>query len=135
MYNTQHLNGTLSAIYAQWPRFALLYGGMIVSLLFMGLSLEQGWVGFVPLATAVLLILAYFFLASLWLVYQLYDQRGLRPAHILFDMGLLLPEDQLVYVDVGIRYRPITLSRRLTIGHITVVDIFNPQWMTPAALS
>ncbi len=88
-----------------------------------------------PLATAVLLALAYFFLASLWGVYQLHDRHGLRPAHILFDMGQLLPEDRLVYVDVGVRYRPILLSRRLTIGHITVVDIFNPQWMAASSLA
>lgn len=134
MQEPGRLNGTLSAIYAHWPRFALLYGGMIVTLLFMGISLDQGWVGFVPLATAVLLVLAYFFLTSLWLIYQLYDQHGLRPPYILFDMGLLLPEDRLIYVDVGIRYRPMALSRRLTIGHITVVDIFNPQWMTSPSL-
>ncbi|MBX3056585.1 MAG: methyltransferase domain-containing protein [Anaerolineae bacterium] len=130
----EKVNGTVTAVYAQWPRFALLYGGMVVTLLFMGVSLDRGWLSFVPLATAVLLILAYFFLASLWVVYQLYDRRGLRPSHILFDMGQLLPESRLVYVDVGRRYRPILLSRRLTIGHITIVDIFNPQWMAAGVL-
>lgn len=134
MQELEKFNGTLAAIYAHWPRFALLYGGMVVALLVMGISLDRGWLSFVPLATAVLLILAYFFLASLWAVYQLYDQRGLRPTHILFDMGQLLPEDRLVYVDVGLRYRPILLSRRLTIGHITVVDIFNPQWIAAVTL-
>jgi hypothetical protein len=134
MQESEKLNGTATAIYAHWPRFALLYGGMVATLLFMGISLDQGWLSFVPLATAVLIVLAYFFLASLWAIYQLYDRRGLRPAHILFDMGQLLPEDRLVYVDVGLRYRPILLSRRLTVGHIVVVDIFNPQWMAAAVL-
>lgn len=127
-------NGTIQYIYAHWPRFGLLYGGIIVALLVMGVSIDRGWVGFVPLATAVLLVLAHFFLASLWVGFQLYDREGMCPHHALFDLGFLTPEDDLVYVDLGRRQRPIDLSRRLTTGHITVVDIYTPQWMPNRSL-
>lgn len=135
MREPARFSGTLNFVYAHWPYFAGLYGGMILMLLAIGYSLDRGWLSFVPLATAVWLILGYLFCVSIWHGYQLYDLAGLRPYYILFDMASLAPEQDLVYIDVGLRQRPIALSRRLTSGRVVVVDIYTPQWMPSAALA
>lgn len=135
MQERHALSGTIRYVYTHWPRFALLYGGIILMLLVIGYSVTVGWGGFVSLATAVMGILAYFFAASLWLAHQLYDWGGIQPHHVLFEMGFLESEDSLVYIDLGIRRRPIDLSRRLTTGRITVVDVYNPQWAPNRALA
>lgn len=135
MREPARLSGTLNYIYAHWPMFAGLYGGIIFMLLTVGYSLDRGWFSFVPLATAVCLVLGYLFGSAVWHGYQLYDLAGLRPYSLLFDMGTLLPENNLVYVDVGLRQRPIALSRRLTTGRVVVVDIYTPQWMPAPSLA
>jgi hypothetical protein len=135
MQETERPNGTLQFIYTHWPRFAIVYGGIIAALLVIGVSADRGWVGLVPLATAVLLILTVHFATSLWVGYQLYDQRGLRPHVVLFEMGQIVPTGHLVYIDTGLRQRPVTLSRRLTTGQITVVDIYHPQLLPSRALA
>jgi SAM-dependent methyltransferase len=135
MQEPARFSGTIQYIYAHWLSFSLVYGGIVVALLVIGISLDRGWLGFVPMATAVLLLLSYFFLAASWRGYQLFDQRGLRPHIALFEMGALDPEDDLVYIDLGLRQRPLNLCRRLTTGHLTVVDIYNPQWMPDRSLT
>lgn len=127
-------SGTVDYIFAHWPRFAVLYGGIIVMMLVIGASLEMGWYGFVPLSLVVVLLLTGLFMGALWTGHLLYDVSGLRPHHILFEMGNLQPEDSFVYLDLGIRRRPVSLSRRLTRGRIMVVDIFSPQWAPGRAL-
>lgn len=127
--------GTIQYIYAHWPSFALMYGGIIIMLLVIGLSVELGLLGFVPLATAVLIFLSYFLITSLWTTHQLYSQNGLQPHLALFQSGNLAPIDNIVYVDVGIRFRPIQLCRRLTTGELIVIDVYNPQWTTNRALA
>jgi len=103
--------------------------------LVIGASVDRGLFGFVPMATAVLLFLIYFFLTSLWTAHQLYSQNGLRPHQALFDLGQCKPTDHIAYVDLGIHFRPIHLCRRLTTGQLTVIDVYNPQWTTGKALT
>ncbi len=126
--------GTLRHVRANWPVYVSLYGGIVLSLLLIGLSVELGWYSFVPLSLALLLALVYFFVAGLWVAHKLYDPDGLRPHVVLFEMGRLEPEDTLVYVDLGVRDFAIQLSRRLSSGKIIVVDVYNPQWTIGANL-
>ncbi|KAA3664787.1 MAG: methyltransferase domain-containing protein [Chloroflexi bacterium] len=132
--NSSRYNGLRHFIYAEWPLFASLYGGMVFALLVVGISATQGWFSFIPMATAVLLIFIFFLLATLWSAYQLYDIGGLRPHHVLFDMGQIQANDTFIFIDLGYRRRAINLSRRLTTGRIIVLDIYNPQWTTNPAL-
>lgn len=119
-------------MYARWPAYALGYGGIVLALIVIGISAQQGWIGFIPLTLAALIILAYFFLTSLWSLHQQYDRDGLKPHQVLFDMGRIRATDQFVYIDLGLRQRAIELARRLTTGKAIVVDIYSPQW-TPGS--
>jgi SAM-dependent methyltransferase len=120
--------GLLRYLYAHWPTYAVLYGGLLASLLLMGVAADRGWYGLIPLALAVFLILGYFIVASLWAAHQIYDR--LKPHHLLFDMGQLRETDRFAYLGLGLREQVYDLSRRLTTGRIVVVDLYNPQWTT-----
>ena len=117
-------------ILAQWPRYALLYGGMIAALLVIGLSAARGWFSFVLLGLVVFLVCAFFLAMNLWAVVKVYGRNGIRPHHALFDLGHIQSHDKIVYISLGSRRQPAALSHRLTTGHITVVDVYNPQWIT-----
>jgi ubiquinone/menaquinone biosynthesis C-methylase UbiE len=125
--------GLLRYLYAHWPTYALLYGGLLASLLLIGLAAEQGWYGLIPLALAAFLILGYFITASLWAAYQIYDR--LQPHHMLFDMGQLRETDRFAYLGLGLREQVYDLCRRLTTGRIVVVDLYNPQLTTGSGLA
>lgn len=121
-------SGTRTFILANWPRFALLYVGMVAALIVVGLSAMRGWLSFIPLATAVFIILVYFMGAGIWEARQRYDLDGVTPHHVLFDMGQLPATERFAYIDLGLQRQAIGLSRRLTTGKIIVIDIYNPQW-------
>ncbi|NKQ34713.1 MAG: methyltransferase domain-containing protein [Chloroflexi bacterium] len=117
-------------ILAQWPRYAFLYGGMIAALLVIGFSASRGWFSFVLLGLVVFLVCAFFLVMNLWAVVKVYGRNGIRPHHALFDLGHIQSHDEIVYINLGSRQQPTSLSHRLTTGHITVVDVYNPQWIT-----
>ena len=120
-------NGTRTFILANWPRFVLLYLGMVAALVIIGVSAMQGWLSFVPLTMAALLILIYFFGAGIWEARQRYDFDGITPHHVLFDMGQVPATERFAYIDLGLQRQAIGLSRRLTTGQVIVIDIYNPQ--------
>lgn len=126
--NDGRFSGTRTYILSNWPRFALLYLSMVASLIFVGLSAIEGWLPFVPLGTAVFLVLLYFIGAGIWEARQMYDFDGLTPHHVLFDMGQIQATERFTYIDLGFQRPAIGLSRRLTTGQIIVIDIYNPQW-------
>ena len=121
-------SGTRTFLLANWPRFVLLYIGMVAALIIMGLSAMRGWLSFIPLATAAFLIVIYYMAAGIWEARQRYDLDGITPHHVLFDMGQLPATERFAYVDLGLQRQAIGLSRRLTTGQIIVIDIYNPQW-------
>lgn len=137
----QHMNdqnrfrGTLLYVFANWPVYLGLYGGLVLMLVIIGVSAQQGWLGLIPLAAAVFTVLAYFLAASLWATHRLYDPDGIRPHHVLFDLGGLRATDTLAFIDVGYRRRALSLSRRLTTGKIVIVDVYNPQLAPGASLA
>lgn len=134
MKSNRPFSGTLRFVYAHWPTYALAYGSIVVLLVIIGISLEQGWAGLILLALAGLIILTYFFLTSLWHSHRQYDPDGLNPHHTLFDMGRIRASDSLIYIDLGLRHRAIDLARRLTTGKVVVVDVYSPQWTPNLAL-
>ena len=121
-------SGTRTYILANWPRFMLLYLGLVMMLIVIGLSAMHGLLSFVSMATAVFLILIYFIAAGIWEARQRYDLDGITPHHVLFDMGQLPATERFAYIDLGLQRPAIGLSRRLTTGQIIVIDIYNPQW-------
>ena len=128
--------GTLRYIYAHWPVYLFLYGGGFVLVVVVTVTAaERDWWALVALALAALLVLGYFFGASLWAAHEQYDRREQEPAHVLFRMGQLSPADDFVHVGLGRRHTAVRLSRRLMSGHLTVVDVFNPQLMPSRALA
>ncbi len=132
--NRKGANRTFLHIRAHWPRFAILYGAIVAALFFIGFSAFQGWIGFIPMTMALILVLVYFLLMAFWSTQKLYGPHGIRPYHQLFDMGNIRSRSDFVYIDVGLRYQPLSLSRRLTVGKITVIDVYNPQWTTNRSL-
>ncbi|MCP4427199.1 MAG: class I SAM-dependent methyltransferase [Chloroflexi bacterium] len=134
-YADRRYGGLLRAVYARWPAFALIYGGIVFALVIIGLSIDQGWIGLIPLSLAAIIVLTYFFLASLRSLHLQYDRDGLNPHHILFDMGQIREDDIFVYVDLGERRRAIELARRLTTGKVVAVDVYNPQWTISQVLA
>ena len=132
--NRKAPNRTLLHIRANWPRFAILYGTIVVALFFIGISAFQEWYGFIPMTLALILILVYFLFMAFWSTQRLYGPYGIRPYHQLFDMGNIRSRSEFIYIDLGLRYQPLSLSRRLTTGKITVVDVYNPQWNSSRAL-
>jgi SAM-dependent methyltransferase len=127
-------SGTIRHVRANWSLYVLAYGLIVLALLAIGVSLQMGWLSFVPLSLALALGLGYFFVAALWAAHKLYDPDGVQPHHVLFDMGRLEATDTLVYVDLGVRDFALQLSRRLTTGKVIVVDVYNPQWTTAVSL-
>ncbi len=128
MKNKQY-HGLQQHTRAHWPLYALNYGGIMVTLLLIGFGLQAELWSIIPLAMALLLLLVYFFSTAVWSAHLLHDDGGLAPHHTLFDMGKLRARDEFVYIGVGLPDVPTALARRLTTGHITVVDIYSPQWM------
>ena len=88
-----------------WPAYVFGYGGgtaATLAIIWMGVS--QGWYSFVIIAFALLAMLAYFFLASLWAAGFAYDIKLLRDT--LFVLGKLQPTDNLVHICLGRRHIP-----------------------------
>ena len=131
---TTRFSGTKGYIRTHWPTYILGYGGSAFLLaILLWLSTVQGYYSFVTLSLAGLLILAYFFAASLWAAHQLYDGHKIRDS--LFELSGLRPEDTLVHIDLGLRSLPADLSRGFTRGRVIVIDVYNPQLAPSRALA
>jgi SAM-dependent methyltransferase len=131
---TTRFSGTRGYIRAHRPTYIFGYGGSAFLLaILLWLSTVQGWYSFVTLSLAGLLILTYFFAASLWAAHQLYDGHKIRDS--LIKLSGLRPEDTLVHIDLGYRRLPADLSRGFTSGQVIVIDVYNPQLAPSRSLS
>lgn len=123
--------GTLGFIYAHWPVYLFGFGGGALGLLvLMVVALQRGWWGFLLPAFAGVLVLGYFFAASLWGAYQQFDVPRARDYEVLFELGRIQPTDQFVHISLGRQVTVRGLARRLTAGRITAIDVYNPL-LTP----
>jgi len=129
MKKKRRYNGLRQHIRAHWPPYFLTYGAIMATLLLIGFGLQSQLWSIVPLAMALLLLLAYFFGTSLWAAHQLHDESGLVPHHKLFDMGKIRAGDSFIYIGAGLHDVPTALAQRLTTGQITAVNIYSLQWM------
>lgn len=128
---TTRFAGTLRYVRLHWPTYLFgLGGGALLTAVVAVTAVSWGWWGLIPLTLAGLLLLYYFLFASLWAAHQLHDNPAVRPADILFSLGALRPDDQLVVVDLGDHTTARRLVRHLTTGKVTVVDVYDPQ-ITP----
>lgn len=138
MAKSNHRNhrwqGTSQYIADRSSFFALLYGGIILCLLVIGLSTIFGWPAYIPLALAIMLVLGYYLVAHLWAVHEITDRPGQRPIEILQTMSRLKPADEVVCIDLGLRDTAVALAQQLTTGKVYVIDVYNPQWNLSAAL-
>ena len=135
MKRSTRYRGTTRHISANWPIFTVMYLGLVLVLLVSGISLQKGWLSFVPLMLALGIVLVYFLATALWAAHKLNDLDGLRPYDVLFDMGQVKATDTIAYLDLGLRVTPLHLRRRLTTGKIIVIDVYNPQWTTGQSLA
>lgn len=124
---------TLRQVYNHWPAYLIGYGGgAILSLVVAIISIKQGWWSFIPFVLALLLVLAYFFLVSLWVAYI---RNEAEEAECLLSWAQLSPTDSLAYIDLGQRRLALHLVSYLTTGKVTMIDVYNPQLTTSAALA
>ena len=129
MQITRHISNAQGYVREHWPTYVFGYGGgTVTTLAIIWISVTQGWYSFIIIAFALLVLLAYLFLASLWAAGYAYDIKLLRDT--LFVLGELQTTDNLVHICLGRRHIPASFSRRLTTGHITVLDTYNHQ-LTP----
>jgi SAM-dependent methyltransferase len=131
MDNSSQYEGASRFVLARWPLFLVGYGGgtvLIIAGIVIGYIWE--WFAFYPLALALTMIIAYVAGTSLWSAHRLYDNDNIR--NKLFDLGQFRSDDSFVYLDVGVRWLPASMARKLTTGHILVIDIYNPI-LTPSS--
>lgn len=127
MINVRQPRRTLRHIRTHWPVYFVLYGVLVFAILFIGIGLASGWYSFVPFSLAIMLVAAYFLVASVYVAYGLNDASGSGAAEILFEMSQARPVDRVVCIDLGLRSTAVTIAQRLTTGAVTVIDIYNPQ--------
>lgn len=128
--------GTSQYVRANWPLYLFGYGGAIVVTMLVGtIAATRDWWAIVLLSLAALLIETYFLVASLWAAHAQLDYRGQRASDVLFELAGLQPRDRFVHVSLGRRKTPLALSRRLTSGRVTVIDVYNPRLAPNSALA
>ena len=60
---------------------------------------------------------------------------GQRPVDLFFELGRITPTSRFVHVGMGLRRTPQQMSRRLTSGRVTALDVYNPQEAPGGALA
>lgn len=126
----RRFNGVYSHIIAHWPSYLLVFGGGAALCLGAALwSAGRGLWAYVLLALALLLVLSFYLIALLWAAHQQYDTGELND--VLFELGKLGTDEQIVHIDLGRRLPALALAQRLNRGRLHVVDIYNPQ-LTPS---
>ncbi|MFW6042443.1 MAG: class I SAM-dependent methyltransferase [Chloroflexota bacterium] len=129
-------SGTLKHVNANWPSYLVGYGGAIVLALTLILfAAGRQWWGLLLAAVVAMLVAAYFLVASLWAAHQQFDFKQNQPATVLFKIGGLQPTQSFVHVGLGTQETPVRLSRHLTSGCVTAVDVYNPQLAPGRALA
>lgn len=116
--------------YAKWPFYLnvvgggliLVFGGVIGAALFELYNL-------LPLAFLIVVIVAYVTMTSLWAAFLVYDQSMKRTALLMIREAQVQSTDKIVYPYVSEGgYIPWLMSH-LTLGQISVIDIYSPQIM------
>ena len=132
MLEEGRFSGTRREIAYNWPLYFLGFGGSLLALLVATLlALSRGWWGITLISLALFVVAAYFLVVRVWAAYEQHDRHGQQPAQVLAALAQLRPNSRFVHLGLGRRLTPLQLSRRLTSGHLTVIDLYNPQ-LTPS---
>jgi len=134
MADKRNLNATRRHIQTHWPAYLGLYAALVAALILLGLGLALGWYALVPFALAIMLVAAYFLGSAVWTAYQLHDGPGPDVMELLLSYSQSSPEAKVVCIDLGLRRPAVQIAQRLTAGQVIVIDVFNPQSNTGAAL-
>ena len=127
MERTGRYRGTLDYISAHWPAYVFGYAGLTLLLLvIVFFSGYYGWYAYIALSFAMLMLLAYFFGVSVWAAHVQHDGAD---HDLIFEMARLRPEDEFVHIGLGLKTTAVGLGRRLSTGHMIVIDVYNPQLM------
>lgn len=120
---TQHLYATL-------PRFLLIVGGGIaLNLLTLMLVVLLGLDFLLPFIMLWIVILGYYTFVTLWAPYLAYDVGKTEIQQALVSEGQVRPTDTIVYLYVrDLRFVDLFI-KRLSIGQLTLIDIYSPQVM------
>ena len=135
MTHNGRFQGTTRHIAAQWPGYLIRYGGLVLALIMIGAGLVLGWQLLLALGLVLLIAGLLLLWAALWTAHKLYDSGGVQTTEVLFDMSQTQATDPVACIDLGLRQPAITLSRHLTTGQITVIDVYNPQLAGSASLA
>jgi SAM-dependent methyltransferase len=135
MIDNGRFQGTTRHIYAQWPGYLLRYGGLVLALLMIGSGLVLGRQLLLALGLVLLMAGLLLLWAALWTAHKLYDTSGLQTTEVLFNLSQVQATDPIACIDLGLRQQAIILSRHLTTGQITVIDVYNPQLAAAAGLA
>ncbi len=135
MSESDRYRSTALLMYAQWPGYLLRYGGLILAFVMIAAGLILGWQ--MLTAIGIILLTAVFFLmvAALWTANRLFVADSEQVNELLFAMSQAQATDYLANIDFGLRQQAMQLSRKLTTGKITVIDVYNPQLTTDSSLA
>ena len=122
-------------VYAQWPGYLLRYGGLILALVMIGAGLFLGWQMLTAIGIILLTAIFFLMLAALWTANRLFVADSEQVNDLLFAMSQARATDHLANIDFGLRLQAMLLSRKLTTGRITVIDVYNPQQTTDSGLA
>lgn len=118
---------TTRYIRTHWPAFVGLYLALVAGVLLIGLSLAFDWYSFIPFSLAIMLVVAYFLVAYVYVAYRLNDPPGGTATEFLIDLAQLQAHHRVVCIDLGLKATAVTIAQHLTTGQVTVIDIYNPQ--------
>jgi SAM-dependent methyltransferase len=115
---------------ARWPVYAFGLGGAFLAGALVAVSgAGRGLLAFVPFGLALMIVAGYFAVASLWVAHRQYGNEDILA--LFFSQGRIEPVEDVAYLDLGLRAWPAAFSRRMTLGHVIVIDVYNPQ-VTPS---
>ncbi len=120
--------GTQRYLAAYGPDFFLRVGiGLLLSSAVLVAAAFWSLWGLIPIALAIFLIVLYLSVGWLWAAYLRFDAAPLPPDRQIQQLGRILADEKILFVDLGERLLALELVRYLSTGTLTVVDIYNPQ--------
>lgn len=111
---------------ARWPLYFFGYLGAILFLiLFIWVSIQQGWYAFVILSLLVLGLISLVLIASLRSANKVYDRNAVGQS--ILEMNPIQPNWTIIDINVGSLELAVWMSRQLLTGKVISIDIYNPQ--------
>jgi SAM-dependent methyltransferase len=126
--------GLTSYIRTHWPTFFIIYAGLILALLLIGVGLLFDWYSLVPFAIAIALVAGYAFAYYIWIGHRLYDIDNRTPTKLLIQLSQLQTNEQVACIDLGPRENGLIIADHLISGRCMVIDVYNPQSHTSTSL-